>query len=76
MVNKKYIDPKRGGSHFLRDHGASRVNDDDDLFFKLKQILDIYTIHIGAEGGVTFCYRIPDILLVHSYQRTRGNAST
>lgn len=69
--------PRERRKPFLRDHVATRVVDDDDLFFQLKQGLEIYTIHIGADwGGVTFCYRIPYMLLVHSCQRSVGNASS
>lgn len=33
----------------MRDHVATRVNE-EDLFFQLKQVLEIYTIHNGLFG--------------------------
>lgn len=69
--------PREWRKPFLREHESTRVNY-EDLLFQLKQGLEIYTIHIGADEGwgVTFCYRIPDMLLVHSSQRSGGNASS
>lgn len=52
MVNEEYRGPEKGGSHFfffLLDHVATRAN--DDLFFQMEQVLEIYTIHIGADVG-------------------------